>query len=119
MILKNKKIAIIGASSDISKYGYIISKNLIEKEYEVYLVNPKRKEILGKEVYPNLKSINKKIDLVIFVVPPKITLEILKQVKELKITEVWMQPGSESIQAINFCKENNIDCTHNLCIMMK
>ncbi|MFT4305006.1 MAG: CoA-binding protein [Candidatus Woesearchaeota archaeon] len=35
------------------------------------------------------------------------------------MNKVWMQPGSESEKAINFCKENNIEVIYNSCIMVK
>ena len=37
--------------------------------------------------------------------------------KQLNINKIWMQPGSESDKAIEMCKQNNIKCTHNSCIM--
>jgi len=119
MIIKKDKVAVVGASGDISKYGYIASKDLIEKGYDVFLVNPKTKEILGQPVYEKISDIDSTIDLVIFVVPPAVTLKVLKEVKELGIKKVWMQPGSESSEAIKFCSDNNIECIHNACIMMK
>jgi len=32
---------------------------------------------------------------------------------------VWMQPGSESETAINFCKENNMNVIHGVCVMIE
>lgn len=119
MITKKDRIAVVGATSNKDKFGYIVSKDLLDKEYDIVLINPKGGEILGKKVYTSLKEVEGKIDVVTFVVPPKIALEILKEVKELGIKKVWMQPGSESGEAITFCSENGIECIHNACIMMK
>jgi len=119
MITKQDTIAIVGASNDSSKYGNIVMKDLLKKDYKVFPVNPKEKTILENKVYSSLKEIEEKVDAVIFVVPPQIALDVLKDVKELGIKKVWMQPGSESGEAIIFCKENNIECIHNACIMMQ
>ena len=48
-----QSIAIVGASSDPGKFGYMTLNTLIEGGYEgrIYPVNPKAKEILGKRVF--------------------------------------------------------------------
>ncbi|MEI6673472.1 MAG: CoA-binding protein [bacterium] len=82
-------------------------------------INPNEEKILGKKCYPTLSEVNKKIDVVIFVTQPKITEKILEEVKILGIKNTWLQPGSQSIKAIEFCKKNNIECTHDACIMIQ
>lgn len=119
--MNNQTIAIIGASNNKEKYGYIILNKL--KENNTLLpINPNQSYIEHIRVYKTLKNARNnaktKIDLVIFVVPPKITNEVLKEVKDLGITKVWLQPGSEDEEAINFCEENNIECIHNQCILL-
>jgi predicted CoA-binding protein len=58
-------------------------------------------------------------DVVDTVVPPTVTEAIVKECKELGIARVWMQPGSESEKALNFCAENNIKVVHDMCVMVK
>jgi predicted CoA-binding protein len=58
-------------------------------------------------------------DVVDVVVPPKITEQLVKTCKELGITKVWMQIGSESEAAIKFCEENSIDVIHGVCVMVE
>ncbi len=119
-ILKTKKVvAIVGASNNPSKYGYKIFKDLLNKGFNVFPVNPHEKTIQGKRCYHTLSELNSAhtIFLVDFVVPPKITLEVLNQVKSLGITHVWFQPGSESPSALEFCKKNDLDFVYNSCMM--
>ena len=52
-------------------------------------------------------------------VPPQVTEEIVKICKELGITKVWMQPGSESDTAIKFCEDNDIEVVHGVCVMIE
>jgi hypothetical protein len=58
---------------------------------KVIPINPNEKKILNKKVYPTLSEV-KKIDVVIFVVPPKVTENLLEEIKTLNIKNVWMQP---------------------------
>ncbi len=119
MINKEYLYAVVGASQDENKYGFKVLKDLLDAKYDVIPINPQAQEILGLKVYPNLKSVAQKIDVVIFVVPPKITLEILKEVVNLKIKKIWMQPGSESKEAIEYCKNHKIDYVAGACIMIQ
>jgi predicted CoA-binding protein len=60
-----------------------------------------------------------KPDVVDVVVPPKVTEAVVKTCKKLGITKVWMQPGSESEVALNFCKENGINVVYGVCVMIE
>jgi hypothetical protein len=111
--------AVVGASHNKEKYGHRVFRDLLRAGYEVYPVNPRGGELLGKQVYPDLNSIPQKIDVVVMVVPPKVAQTILLQVKVLNITKVWFQPGSESDEAIQFCQEHGIDYMHNSCLIME
>ncbi len=116
--MAQKKFAVVGATDNPEKYGNQIVKNLKSRGYEVYPVNPKLKEIEGLTCYPALAQIPVKVDVVDFVVPPKVTEEILKQCKEQGLDRIWLQPGSESENAINYCHENNLKVVHSVCVMM-
>ncbi|MCX6822982.1 MAG: CoA-binding protein [candidate division SR1 bacterium] len=119
MIDKNLTYAVVGASNDENKYGHKVFLDLLQNGFHVIAINPNEKEILGEKVYATLTDFGKEIDVVIFVVPPKVTEMVLEEVLQLKIFQVRMQPGSESEDAISFCKENNITCTHDACIMIQ
>lgn len=91
---------------------------MIDIGFNVYAVNPKYPEIAGVKCYPTIKSLPAKPDVVITVVPPKITEKIVKESKALGVKMVWMQPGSESEKAIAFCKENDIEVVYNACFVV-
>ena len=105
--MAQKKFAVVGATDNPEKYGNRIVKNLKSRGYEVYPINPKSKELEGLRCYPSIGHIPVKVDVVDFVVPPVVTEEILKQCKGLGLNRIWLQPGSESEKAINFCNENS------------
>lgn len=110
--------AVVGASHDPAKYGNKIVRDLHDAGYVVYPVNPKGGTIEGIKVYPSLADLPEKPAVVDIVVPPAVTEKVVRQVKELGLTRVWMQPGSESEDAIRFCEENNIAVVHDACAMI-
>jgi len=115
---KKNKIAVIGVSNNHEKWGYKVYKTLKSSGFSVYAVNPKHTKIDLDRCYPDLRSISEKLDVVITIVPPKVTESIVKVCKELNIKKVWMQPGSESEDAIRYCKENGIDLMYNACFVV-
>jgi len=72
-IFSPRGIAVIGASSDPSKLGYAVVKNLVESDFdgEIYPVNPKGGEILGKKVYKSIEEIEGEVDVAVLVIPAK------------------------------------------------
>ena len=110
---------VVGASRDHRKYGHQVYRDLRNAGYTVYPVNPNADEILGDKCYPNLESLPEKPQVVDLVVPPKATNQIVKVCKKLGIEKVWMQPGSESETALEFCKQNNIEVVHGVCVMVE
>jgi predicted CoA-binding protein len=116
---KKNVFAVVGASRDPKKYGYRVYRDLKNAGYVVYAVNPNTDEILGDKCYPNLENLPVKPDVVNVVVPPKVTEDVVKACKELGIRKIWMQPGSESEKAIEFCEQNGIDVVYGVCVMVE
>jgi predicted CoA-binding protein len=116
---KENVFAVIGVSRNPAKYGHQVYKDLKAAGYVVYPVNPHIDEVLGDKCYPSLSDLPEKPDVVDTVVPPAVTEAIVKECKALGIDKVWMQPGSESEQALTFCRRNNIQVVHDVCVMVK
>ena len=65
-----KKIAVVGVSRKKAKFGNTIYREMREKGYWVYPVNPNADVIEGDTCYPDLLSLPEKVDGVIINVPP-------------------------------------------------
>jgi predicted CoA-binding protein len=115
---KKNIFAIIGVSTNPDKWGFKIYDELKSKRCIVFPVNPKYDKIKDTICYADLRSLPKKPNVVITVVPPEITEKIVKECKDINIDKIWMQPGSESEKAIRFCKNNNIKIVANACLVM-
>jgi acyl-CoA synthetase (NDP forming) len=84
-LLRPKSLAIIGAS-DSSRGGWAqaIYENL---EYcgfpvKVYPVNPNRREVWGRQVYPNFASIPEPVDLALTIIPTAFVADTLAEASE-------------------------------------
>ena len=104
-ILSNvNTIAVVGASSKPDKDSYRVMEALIKFEFEVFPVNPNYagERILGKECYPNLKAINKKIDMVDIFRAKDFIFSLTKEAIEVKAEILWTQEGIIHEEAANF-----------------
>jgi hypothetical protein len=100
-ILNQRTFAVVGASRDPQKYGHMVYRKLKEAGYRVFAVNPNADYIDGDPVYPLLDTVPEPIDCIVSVVPPQVTEKIIHQAGHLHVPYVWMQPGSESLAAVN------------------
>ncbi|NWG27568.1 MAG: CoA-binding protein [Ignavibacteriaceae bacterium] len=116
--IAQKKIAVVGVSRKKTKFGNAIYKELKQKGYLVFPINPNMQTFEGNICYPDLNSLPEKVDAVVINVPPAQTEKVVREAKEAGINKVWLQQGSQSDEAVKFCEENGIDCVSNECILM-
>jgi len=115
--LSQQKFAVVGSFRNETKYAYKILKNLAEKGYEVYPVNPNMSMVDGRVCYRSISDIPFDIDVADIVTPPAVTERIVEECLQKGIKRVWLQPGAESEKAIKFCRENDIKVLHTICVM--
>lgn len=114
--LKQKIIAVVGASDKRDTGANRNYKTFKERGYRVYAVNPRLSTFDDSPCYPNLRSIPEKPDAVFILTSPKVTEQVVQQCVDLGIKHVWMhclmgtKPGlsagstSVSPSAVEKCK---------------
>lgn len=116
--LELKNIAVVGVSSKGKGFGVAVYNHLKDNGYNTFGVNKNGGFSSSIKLYQSIESIEQKIDGIITVIPPSETEIVVQEAKELGIKNIWMQQGSESKNAIEFCKQNGISVVHNECILM-
>jgi predicted CoA-binding protein len=116
--ITQKKIAVVGVSRKKTKFGNAIYKELKQKGYYVFPINPHINTFEGDTCYPDLLSLPENVDAVIINVSPAQTEKVVREAKEAGIKRVWLQQGSQSEAAVKYCEENGIDCVSNECVLM-
>ena len=94
-IMQPASVAVIGASDSAGKIGNSVMKNLIDGGYagEIYPINPKADEILGKKAYKSVRDIPGDVDVAVFAVPAKFCIQALAEVGEKGIPGAVMIPS--------------------------
>ena len=83
-IFKARSVAVVGASGDPSKFGYMTLDSIIRGGYEgqIYPVNPKGGELFGLKVYRSIKDVPEPPDLVIIIVPARFIPAVMREAAE-------------------------------------
>ena len=111
-------VAVVGATTNTKKYGYKIVEELNSAGYSVIPVNPKYKDILGIPAVARLEDIVGSVDVIVFVVPPHITCEIIKKLpSKYKNSLIWLQPGSYTQKEVKLLEQQNLTYVAGFCIL--
>lgn len=57
LILGSKSVAIVGASDNPGRASFFVATYLLSSHFDLYFVNPRLAQILGKPVYPSLAAL--------------------------------------------------------------
>ncbi len=101
--------AVVGASTDRTKYGNRVLRAYRHKGWKVYPINPREPEIEGLTAYPDLKSLPETPRGVSIITPPAVTERIVAEAADAGARFVWMQPGAESPEAIRIARERGLE----------
>ncbi|MBD3242462.1 MAG: CoA-binding protein, partial [Chitinivibrionales bacterium] len=86
-LLRPASVAVVGASASPAKVGHSILHNLVRDGFEgdIYPINPKADEILGKKCYSSLTEAPGQVDLAVIVVPRDRVLSVLDDCKRASV----------------------------------
>tara|TARA_B100001769_G_scaffold36300_1_gene24342 strand:- start:77 stop:535 length:459 start_codon:yes stop_codon:yes gene_type:complete len=112
-----KTIAMVGASPDKTKFSYGVLRVLNETGYDMIPVNPRPdiNEIRGLKVYPNLKSIDRPVDMVEVFRKPEDLYEIAKEAIEINAKVLWGQIGVKNDEAARLAEDAGLKVVMNRC----
>jgi predicted CoA-binding protein len=111
-------LAVAGVSRDPRKFGTAAYKELKAKGIRVLAVNPNAQTIEGDPCYPSLKALPEKVGGLVLCTQPAVSEQMVREAAEVGISRVWLQQGSETKSAIQFCQEHGIDVIYGECILM-
>jgi acetyl coenzyme A synthetase (ADP forming)-like protein len=88
-------IALIGATSDPTKLGYGLARNLVQCNYQgvIHFVNPKGGSLLGRPMHPSVKDLPDPVDMAIILIPAPAVAGVLKECASRGIHAVIIASG--------------------------
>ncbi|MHC5024565.1 MAG: CoA-binding protein [Planctomycetota bacterium] len=101
--LAGDRFAVVGASTDRSKYGNKVLRAYLQTDRTVHPVNPKASEVEGLPAFTDLASLVAEagpLHGVSIITPPAVTEQVVADALAAGVRHLWMQPGAESAAAI-------------------
>ena len=80
-IFKARSVAVVGASTDTSKFGGMTLKTLIGAGYDgkIYPINPRADSVQGLKAYPSIADVPGEIELAVIIVPAPFVKGVLQE----------------------------------------
>ncbi|MFE3590585.1 acetate--CoA ligase family protein [Streptomyces niveus] len=117
-LMEPRSVAVIGASNEDGKIGNSVMRNLIDGGFagEIYPVNPKADDILGRKAYKSVMDVPGEPDVAIFAIPAKFVAGALSEVGRKNIPNAVLIPsgfaetGEHELQQeiVTIAEENGI-----------
>ncbi|WP_373292616.1 acetate--CoA ligase family protein [Streptomyces camponoticapitis] len=94
-LMEPRSVAVIGASNEEGKIGNSVMRNLIDGGFagEIYPVNPKADDILGRKAYKSVMDVPGEPDVAIFAIPAKFVATALTEVGRKNIPNAVLIPS--------------------------
>ena len=112
-----KRVAVVGASPDPKRPSHHVTAFLLSKGYEIFPVNPKADEILGIPSWPDLASVPKPLEIVDVFRRPEAAIRVAEEAVRQGAKVLWLQPGSESHQAVEIARQGGLLVVAGRCMM--
>jgi uncharacterized protein len=112
-----KTIAMVGASSDPTKFSYGVLRVLHETGYDMIPVNPQEagKEIRGLKCYPTLASIERPVDMVQVFRSSEAAYKVTEEAIAIGAKVIWMQIGVRNDAAAKLAEAAGLKVVMNRC----
>ncbi|MCL5016799.1 MAG: CoA-binding protein [Candidatus Parvarchaeota archaeon] len=117
ILLKYKRVAVVGMSREEGKDSHEIPKYLISKGYDVIPVNPNADSILNKKSYSSISDVPGTVEIVDIFRPSEEVLPVVQAAITKNPKVIWMQEGISNDEAKKLAEASGITVIFNRCMM--
>ncbi|PXY19579.1 acetate--CoA ligase family protein [Prauserella muralis] len=119
-LMNPRSVAVVGASDQEGKIGNSVMKNLINGGYagEIYPINPKADEILGRKCYSSVADIPGEVDVAVFAIPAKFVAGSLTECGEKGVPAAVMIPSGFAETGNQELQDEIVEIAHRYNIRM-
>lgn len=101
----SRVVAVIGASSDRTKFGNKAVRAFANQGYAVVPIHPREEQIEGLKAYKSVLDVPGAIDMATMYVAPAVGMRVIEEVAQKGIKEVWLNPGADSPELADRARE--------------
>ncbi|MFF1529665.1 CoA-binding protein [Cellulomonas sp. NPDC058312] len=120
LLRRTRSVAVVGASNNPARASYFVTTYLLSSTpYDVYLVNPRETEILGKPVYPSLAALPVVPDLVDVFRRHDDLPTVLDETLAVGAKALWLQLGSWHEEVAARAEAAGLDVVMDRCVKIE
>jgi uncharacterized protein len=120
LLRRSRTIAIVGASTNPARASYFVSTYLLSSsDYELYFVNPRADEILGRPVYDTLADLPVVPDIVDVFRRHDDLPEVLDETLAVGAPAIWLQLGLWHEQVARRAEDAGLDVVMDRCLKIE
>ena len=121
LIRRSKSVAVVGASGHRARPANFVVTYLLSSsvDLDVYLVNPREREILGRTVYPSLEALPVVPDIVDVFRRPADLPGVAAEAIAVGAGVFWAQLGLWSPEAARLCVAAGLDVVMDRCLKIE
>ncbi len=113
-----RRVAVAGVSRDPKKFGHLVFKQLKEKGFEVYPINPESDQIGGVQCFHSVSALPLNVHSLLIITPKKQTKSVVTEAVAKGIDNIWIQQMSDTPEAIELAMSHPINLVTGECILM-
>ncbi|MGE0623709.1 MAG: CoA-binding protein [Pseudomonadales bacterium] len=114
-----RRVAIVGMSSNELRASHYVGFYLARHGYEIFPVNPRETEILGRTCYPSLAAIPEPVDVVDVFRDPAAVPEIAREAVAIGAKFLWLQFGVVSHDGIAIAEAGGMTVIADKCMKIE
>jgi predicted CoA-binding protein len=111
------RFAFVGhsAKANFPRINYADAK---KRRKKVFAVDPSVDQIDGDKTYADLRSLPEKVDGVVAEVPREETLDVVRQVADAGIKNVWVHMNRDTPEAVELARQEALNMLTGTCAVM-
>lgn len=100
MLIDMKSVAVLGASTDRSKFGNKAVRAYQQRGFRVFPINPKEPTVEGLPALASVRDLPERPNLISVYLPPPVLLKVLPDIAARGCDELWLNPGTDTDEVL-------------------
>jgi predicted CoA-binding protein len=119
ILQRYRRIAMVGLSSNPYRPSHFAAVYMLAEGYEVFPVNPREREILGRPSYPSLHEVPGPVEIVDIFRDPAAVPSIVEEAIAVGAKVVWMQLGVINEAAARRARDAGLQVVMDACVKIE
>lgn len=115
---ETRQIAIAGVSRNEKKFGNLVFKEFVKKDFEVFPINPNAENIDDRKCYHSVDDLPEGISSILITTPKNQTDAVLRAAINRGFKNIWVQQMSETEETLKIAEEYQKEIIFDKCIFM-